>query len=485
MKYSTYQEQIFDFVANGKGHGEVIARAGSGKTFSAVHATKYIPRGMGQTKTVFLAFNKHIQVELQETLGDRAEARTYHSFGLSAIQGHPKITGYKNDDILVAHMGKDLKPLFPIISKVVGLFKGNLMVDVTPQTVNQIIDQYGVELGDETTGLFDEIVEGVKICMNPDHVERLGKIDYDDMIWYPLVRNLPIRSVDYLLVDEFQDSNVAQMELVMRAKNSHGRVLAIGDDRQAIYYWRGAGSDGMAEFAKRTTATILPLTISYRCPKAVVQYVNKTFPDITFEAWDEAIEGSVNSVTEEMMFKYVLPGDMVLCRTNAPLVRPAMRLLREGKKAIIKGRDIGKNLITLIRQIQNKFGASSLNEFLQDLDDYVARETLKLRETNRFNQADLLEDKQETIYAFADGVDSVGEMVENIERIFSDDIEGIVFSSGHRSKGLEAPNVYILNPELLGSTKRCKTVESAKQEINLHYVMATRAKQSLNFVVGR
>lgn len=241
----------------------------------------------------------------------------------------------------------------------------------------------------------------------------------------------------------------------------------------------------MEEFAQRTAATILPLTISYRCPKAVVQYVNQQFPDITFEAWDEAIEGSVNTVTEEMMFRYVLPGDMVLCRLNAPLVKPAMRLLREGKKAIIKGKDIGKNLITLIRQIQRKFGSTTMNEFLQDLDDYVARETLKLRETERHNQAELLEDKQETIYAFADGVDSVSEMVENIERIFSDEIEGVVFSSGHRSKGLEAPNVYILHPELLSNTKRCRTEEAAKQEINLHYVMATRAMQSLNFVGGK
>jgi DNA helicase-2/ATP-dependent DNA helicase PcrA len=484
MNYSKYQDAIFDFVRQGNGHGEIIAPAGSGKTFTGVQSVKFIPKGMTTPNVVYLAFNKHIQVELQQKLPDWAIAKTYHSFGLSAMQGNRfKISEYKNHDILQAHFGRDLSFIFPVISRITGLFKGNLISDVSHQVVNDCVDQYGIEIGEEGESYFDEIVEGVSLCLDPSHVERLGKIDFDDMIWYPLVRNLPIPKVDYLLVDEYQDSNASQMELTIRAKNSHGRVIAIGDPKQAIYGWRGAGTNGMEVFAERLNATILPLSITYRCPRAVVQFINEQFPDIPFEVWDQAIEGSVNTVTEEQMFKNVLPGDMVLCRLNAPLVAPAMRLLREGKKAIIKGKDIGKNLITMIHQIEKKFYPETIQEFLADMDEWVAKESLKLRTTQRHSQADLLEDKAETLMAFAMGVDSVNEMKENITRIFADDVEGVCFSSGHRAKGLQTDNTYILHPELF-PFKRAKTPEAKAQELNLRYVACTRSKVSLNFVQG-
>jgi superfamily I DNA/RNA helicase len=349
--------------------------------------------------------------------------------------------------------------------------------------VLKCVDEYGLELGEETESYFDEIVDGVSYCLNPEHVERIRKIDFDDMIWYPLVKNFPIPPVDYLFVDEFQDSGLSQMELVIRAKNSSGRIIAIGDPKQAIYHWRGAGMYGMEIFAEKLNAKILPLTICYRCPKAVVRYVNERFPEIPFEAWDQAIEGSVNNLTEEKMFTSLLPGDMVLCRLNAPLVAPAMRLLRMGKKAIIKGKDIGKNLLQMIRQIERKFYPTTLNDFLIDMDEWVEKETEKLRVTNRHSQAQLMEDKRDTIQAFAGGASSVNEMKCNIEAIFADEIEGVVFSSGHRSKGLEADNVYIIKPELF-PFKRAKTPEGILQERCLDYVVKTRSKVSLNIVQG-
>jgi DNA helicase-2/ATP-dependent DNA helicase PcrA len=482
MEYSKYQTAIFDFIANGTGNAQVIAPAGSGKTTTGVTSVSYIPRGMVRPNIVYLAFNKHIQEELARKLPEYAIAKTYHAFGLGAVQGKkPTITSYKNNDICQAHFGRNLSPIFPIISRVTSLFKSNLLNEVNHQSVNTIIDQYGIEMGEESDPYFDEIVEGVKICLDPSHVDRLNKMDFDDMIWYPIVMNLPLNGYDYILVDEAQDTNPAQTELVIRSKNGKGRVIAIGDPNQAIYGFAGAGVDSIDKLKTRLNAIELPLSITYRCPLAVVQFVNQAFPNIPFEAWDKAIEGSVNSTTEDRFFTQVLPGDMVLCRLNAPLVAPAMRLLREGKKAIIKGKDIGKNLIQLIHQIQKKFYPQNINEFLVDLDDYVAKESLKLRETQRFTQASLLEDKSETLMAFAEGGDSIGEMTANIEKIFADDIEGIVFSSVHKAKGLEADNVYILKPELL-PFKRAKLAWQMQQEMNLFYVASTRAKVTLNFV---
>jgi len=216
---------------------------------------------------------------------------------------------------------------------------------------------------------------------------------------------------------------------------------------------------------------------------AVVRMVNEKYPYIPFEAWDGAIEGSVNEIKEFQMLNQVTPGDMVLCRLNAPLVQPAMRLLKEGKKVVIKGRDIGKNLITLIKQVERKYLPTTILDFLSGLDDYTEKESAKLRSTNRQSQADVLEDKKDTIFAFAEGASTSAEIKENIEKIYADDTEAaITFSSAHRSKGLEADNVFILHPELM-PFKRAKTAEAKKQEINLAYVADTRAKKTLNYVV--
>lgn len=482
---SKYQQAIYDFAASSDQNGMIRAGAGCGKTYTGVQMTrkfKPVRRGMMAypPKIAFLAFNKPIQLELEAKLGDAALAKTYHSFGLGAINNRKlKITAFKNNDLLRAHFGDDLKPIFPLISKIAGLFKGDLNSEVTHESVLGYIDKHTLDLSEEDEPYFDEIVEGVQLCLDPSHVERLGKIDYDDMIWYPLVCNLPIPQFDVLLVDEFQDSNLAQMELVMRA---NARVIAIGDGRQAIYFWRGAGMYGMEIFQQRTNAVELPLSISYRCPRAVVANVNQKYPDIPFEAWDQAIEGEVNTISENKMFTQAQSGDMILCRLNAPLVAPAMRFLREGKKAIIKGRDTSKTLMSLIHKVEQKFYPQNIQEFVVDLDDYVNKETEKLRATQRFNQATTLEDTRDTVWAFADGSDSVADIKEKINRIFSDDTVGIVLSTGHKAKGLEADNVYVIHPEMF-PFKRARTLEQKAQEINLAYVTDTRAKVSHNYVV--
>src|SRR4030067_1483848 len=318
MEYSKYQLGVFDWVAFGNGNGLIFAPAGSGKTLTGVKSVNYYPKGMLRPSVVFLAFNKYIRDELASKLPKWVMAKTYHAFGLGAIRTRPTITAYKNSDLLQAHLGRDAKHLFPIISQVTGLFKGNLESNVTHETVNAYIDHYGLDLGDEGEYQFDDIVDGVNYCMKPGHIERLNKIDFDDMIWYPIVRNLPLPKQDLLVNDEVQDVNAAQMELIYRARNGSGRIMGVGDPNQAIYGWRGAGIDSMRILQQKIDAIELPLSLTYRCPLSVVQLVNQLFPHIPFEPWDQAIGGSVNTISEEKMFQQILPGDMVLCRLNAP-----------------------------------------------------------------------------------------------------------------------------------------------------------------------
>ena len=178
----------------------------------------------------------------------------------------------------------------------------------------------------------------------------------------------------------------------------------------------------------------------------------------------------------------IKPGDMVLCRLNAPLVLPAFELIRRGVKAIIRGRDIGKNLLTLVNRVQRRTREFNYSRLLSAISEYVEREESKLRQLHKESQAALLRDQLETIIALSDGCYSVKDLETRINKVFSDDVEGVTFSSGHKSKGCESERVFILQPELMGPGKRDKERWQIQESWNLKYVMLTRTKSELYFV---
>ena len=102
---------------------------------------------------------------------------------------------------------------------------------------------------------------------------------------------------------------------------------------------------------------------------------------------------------------------------------------------------------------------------------------------NKNTQAQALEDKVETILALADGCDDIGCLEDKIKLIFSEKAEGVVFSSIHRAKGLEAQRVYILHPELLPHPM-AKADWEKEQEKNIEYVAITRTLDQLIYVRG-
>jgi len=199
------------------------------------------------------------------------------------------------------------------------------------------------------------------------------------------------------------------------------------------------------------------------------------------EAAEDTAEGVVGSISESEFSNMVRPGNLVLCRCNAPLVRPAFELIRRGVKAVILGRDIGKGRVTLVEKIQRKARVTSLNGTLAEIADYTRREVSKLIAAGKGGRTQALEDKQETILALADGCKTVAELKCKIEEVFSDTREGVVFSSVHKAKGGEAERVFVLRPDLMPHPKATRPWE-LQQERNVKYVALTRAKRELYFV---
>lgn len=475
---STYQQAIFDWIEKTNDNHStgvqalvVEALAGSGKTTTGEKMMKLVPESQ---KVAFVAFNKHIAVELQKRAPRHVKSCTLNSLGFAACRktwgGEIKVDDDKVTRILETVLDKYThKHLYGTIRQLVSLVKANLL-GTTEKELAQLAEYHGIDLNGDA----DTIFAAVALVIERD--SKMTKvIDYDDQIWLPVFHNVTCEKYDLIFVDEAQDLNKANIALVLASIKDNGRLVFVGDRHQSLYGFRGADVNAIPNIIETLGADTLPLSITYRNPKCVVDLVRQKFPDIALEAAPWAQDGAIRTMTEERAMMEVQPGNMVLCRTNAPLVGPAFALIRRGVKAIIRGRDIGKGLIVLVR----KMNANDLPDLLKKLEEYKNKEVAKLQAADKGSQAQSVQDKVETIFALADGIDTISQLEDRVEMIFSDDAVGVVFSSVHRAKGLEANRVFILHPELLPHPMAKKEWEMV-QERNIQYVAYTRVLSDKN-----
>ena len=261
-----------------------------------------------------------------------------------------------------------------------------------------------------------------------------------------------------------------------------GKKLYVANNivvHNSIYGFRGAMIGAMDKMQKQLGAQQLPLPISYRCARSIIALAQTIVPEI--QPRPDAPDGLVADVPS---LNGVQPGDMVLCRNNAPLVRSCFELIRNGIKATIKGRDIGTNLMNLVKRVEKKQYSFSFNALLISIQDYTDSESAKLDMQHKESQAASLRDQCETIMALSEDCHSVSDLEKKVKSIFRDDVEGVMLSTGHKAKGLESNNVYILQPELLQPQRYDTRDWQLEQLRNLTYVMYTRARENLRFVRG-
>jgi superfamily I DNA/RNA helicase len=312
-------------------------------------------------------------------------------------------------------------------------------------------------------------------------LEDLSVVDFDDMIWLPLVHQrlkLNFEKFDFVFVDETQDLNKAQIEFVMNSLQPEtGRIVAVGDRKQSLYGFRGADVEAIPRMIEMLNAKVLPLSISYRCPKLVVEAAKELVPQI--EAFENQIDGEILEMKYPEFMNSVKVNDMVICRTNAPLVKPAFVMIRRGIKAIIRGQDIGEALINFVE----RFNAQDLMQLESLMAEWTEKEHSRLIEQGKELAAEMVVDKHETLMGVASQCRTVMELVEKLRMLFSDKVEGVVFSSVHRAKGLEAESVYILHRELMPHPRAKMGTWEEEQEWNTKYVAITRSKNRLIWVL--
>ncbi len=345
----------------------------------------------------------------------------------------------------------------------------NLADENSMDDIVKIIMQYNISITDVNMVAMMLPIIFQKILENP------LSIDFTDMMWIPIRMNLEIPKFDMIYVDERQDLNSLMIEYVNRMYN--GRIMTVGDKFQSIYGFGGADIHSTERLIGRFPGIEFPLKTCYRCGKNIVDKVNTIYPGL--KAFDGNCDGEVIEADE---IDYDMPdGSMILSRRNAMLVKPCFALLRKGRKAIIKGRAIGEGLIRLVESLK----ANSTIDLIDKVESYRDGRLEKLMAKEDIPQAqiDNTNDECQCVIEIAMACNSVQEVIDRINFIFDESTQGIVLSSIHRSKGLEADEVTIIDYARVRISNEKMSPEEHTQEKNLEYVALSRAKKKLTLIL--
>ena len=502
FSWSDYQHSIFDFVANGSGHGLITARAGAAKTSTIVEAVKRLARAKGM-RVLYLAFAAHDSAALKARLPKSISVMTTHVFGLTRLRqkdafGWPLVAD-EGSRVMRRWIADELDGMAAgaqvEMSELLALAKA-WMVD--PRDLDALTEfaRENQCSGHEYASIETWITATSALMLRAftpgslDRTNARGEIEavrcvtFDDMVWLPSAMKLSFtKPYDLVLVDETQDLTRAQHQLVLSAAGPSGRILAVGDDRQCIYSFRAADTGSMERLRTLLTPSDFSLPICYRCPKSVVELAQQYVPDI--EPRPDAPAGTVShghSQTE--LVALAQPKQFVISRTNAALVRVALALARAGKRCVIRGRDIGGGLKSLLRQS----GESTVSRFLPWLAAWTEKQLDELRKAMGDGIASVrsaarrqreIEDRVATLRTLCDGLNDLSQVAARVDRLFAEpdaaaDEDRVILLSTHKAKGLEAHTVWLLDTTY--------KPDESQEEANLYYVAITRALDTLRIV---
>lgn len=488
MKFSPQQEAIFDWVTSGRGSAFGQARAGTGKTTTLVQA---VARMVAPGASIAVAaYNKKISTEIGSKLleaGVRnsvARAGTFHSFGLSAWRRVASKNLLVDDRAKRDRILESLKmpqEYWNFSTKLCSLAKNSGIGTLVPAGDESawwgIVEHHDLEDELEDSELAKEGVRWAYRALKLSRDIAKEIIDFDDMIYMPVATNCRVWQNDWIVVDEAQDINPTRRALARRMLKHNGRALFVGDDRQAIYGFTGADADALSVLTEEFGCALLPLTVTYRCPKAVVALARTVVPDI--EAHPSAPEGEVRTVDEEQLLQEGLTkDDAILCRKTAPLVKKAFQLIRVGVPCHVEGRAIGDGLLKLAKRWKTK----TLPALLDRLREYAEKQTAKFTAKGKETKAAELQDRVDTLLALAEGCDTVQCLHDKIGVMFQDDAPTLSLCTVHRSKGREWDRVYVLGAAQYMPSPWARQPWQQLQEQNLIYVAYTRAKRILTLV---
>lgn len=483
------QEDIWSAMARHNGHLLVDAKAGTGKSTTMIEGLKRDKNAvLHQRSRAIVVFGKANAKELQQKVPAGVVSGTLHSIMFSVLRRevHIPTVDVRRSKALIQELWPSYR--FPkggqyCLGKLTELAKNT---GITLREINnpsgmlrEILIRYGISSRMPESELIDKANQLLRKSADLDSVSSTG-IDFDDMLWLSYVHQFKPRRFDDLIIDEAQDLTPVQQ---YNALSIGEQITVVGDPWQSIMGFRGGDTNSMETLEERLgEMRKYPLTICWRCPRAVIQLAQKLVP--TIRANPTAEEGEVLEVPPDNIAEDVQPGDMIICRTNAPLIPLVFRLWSRGTRAYIQGRQFGKDLLDIV--ISEEVYGMTLESLVARLRDRAAREESRLAKIiDSEGSIAFLHDKYDVLFNLAigatcGGTAGVAELKERLEFLFTDveQSDKVRLSSIHRAKGLEADNVFIIEPHLLPHPMARQPWE-VQQDLHLIYVAVTRAKKRL------
>ena len=483
MNPDKYQQAVIDEYARTNRNIFVSATAGAGKTTLLVELSRRTPP---TRNSIFLAFNKSIAQELANRLPPDRKAQTLHSCALSALRRAYKIDIDITDSkyFYMALEGlkwpekQSVKQRMSVCSKVARLY--DLMRVNCIYGGEKEVFSLGLRYGEEVS---DEIVDrAIKLhAIATQAADRFFltneggklKMDFTDMLTFAIkyVPDRDFKKYSVVMTDEIQDLNPLQYELIKRLKSPNGRLIGVGDQRQSIYSFQGSNLDTLNAIRNAPNTVSLPLSMTYRCARAIVNKALEVFPNgieaAPFAQEGEVREGDVYEAQE---------GDFVLCRNNAPLVDAFIGLLKKGKRAQILGKEFGQEVIDLIDSVSEIW---DLEKKLQDFENRLkGKGIVNPMKVPAYSELDDRVNVLISLYLHFGSLEKVRRVVEEVFTDKPDYKQQVTLSTIHKSKGLEANRVFFLNSNLIPSKYATSELELYAEDC-LKFVAITRAKNSL------
>ncbi len=500
---SVYQQAIVDAYTTGNNLA-IEARAGSGKTFMLKHLASMT----SGCKVKIVAFNVHIASELSEKLKEKwktVTVQTIHSAAYSILSERMSckldVDGdeAKYRDIIRPMVerpdGKHDKELAFVVRELTKMARLTLidyrdyqamqsMANVynKPTNITYFTDDGKMKIRVES----QEVLTLVEKALDKgiEEADKRGYIDFDDMLYLVASRGyIPNKQVDVVMADEGQDFNAAQIKVFGALGKEGSQKVIVGDPFQAIQGFAYAAYDSFERLGEAIgESTRLTMPITYRCPASHVRLACDIVPD--FQARPDAPEGVLEYAHSDDFPALVRAGDLVICRTTAPLIKNCIKLLQVGVPAYVRGRALHKELIDFIKKAMNFANTKLVSEALAAVEAYKVHQVGLLMDHDASESAisnftDRAECAQAILLAYP--VSSLDELSEKIKQLTvePDDTEKVVLASGHRSKGDENKRVFVLNYSSLPFTLTSMSDEQSRQEDFVHYVIITRSSGAL------
>jgi len=503
MKNTEEQIAFFREVEFGKGNIILESVAGSGKTTSIVQCLNYID---DEIPILACSFTKLAAQQLEKKIRannfTNVNSTTLNSLGWGVCRSNVKgvqLDANKTVNILQFQLryqyslgsldqSKIYKALSGPVKRLVGLLKSYVVRDNSIAEMERIADYHGVEIPEgstpEATWAKDNFYKVVDSVYS-ESVGCLSYMDFDDQKFFPVYFGWAMPKYKYIIVDECQDCNQCDIEMIALLQKSQpdSRLIWVGDTMQAIYLFRGSLLNAMADIRGRFSCTYLTLSVCWRCADDILIEAREIQPLIRSPQPNPKGKGVVGNVETKEFLDKVCVGDYVICRTTAPLVKRCLQLVRLGKAAKVKGREVGRSLLNLIDKVSEMmrgFDPQSnvtLKEFITVLAEYKVQTVGNLEAANREEAAIRVQDEAEALTHFCMEASNVDDVARRIDQIFTDDEDDekvILLLTGHKSKGLERDTVWFLRPDLCPFPK-AKSEHEKEAEKRLRYVILTRA----------